>query len=163
MNGRILALAALLLASPAAAQTLPGTTAETRAAAQELLQAIRAERQYTAVLGALRGELVTQVQRTGKPEADASTIVDEVLMPEMRSRIGEFVDSLSAIYASQLSVDQMHAIRDFYATPAGQKLLAVQPAVAALAATAWRVWGDRVMGEALAKHADELRKRGVVL
>ena len=160
---RTLAFAVLLLSTPAMAQTLPGATPETRAAAQELVQALHAERLYMAMLGTTRREWVIQVQRTGKSEADASTIVDEVLMPELRSRIGEFVDSLSAIWASQLSVDEMHAIRDFYATPVGQKLLAVQPTVAALGATAWRVWGDRVIQEALTKHAEELRKRGVVL
>ena len=128
MKARILALAALLvLGGPAGAQTLPGTTPETRAAAKELVQALHAERLYLSILGTLRGEWVIQVQRTGKSEADASTIVDEVLMPDLRSRIGEFVDSIGAIWASQLSVDEMHAVRDFYATPVGQKLLAVQP------------------------------------
>ena len=57
----------------------------------------------------------------------------------------------------------MHALRDFYQTPLGKKLIAVQPTVFAESTAAGRVWGERVARDALAKHADELRKRGVGL
>ena len=161
---RALLLAFLLAGgAPAGAQTLPGTTPETAEAARELVQSLHVDHQLTTILGGVRSQLVAALQRSGKSEADAGTIVDRVLMPEFRSHAGELADAIGAIWASQLSVDDMHALRDVYQTPVGKKLLAVQPAVFAESTAAGRVWGERVAREALAKHAAELRRRGVGL
>lgn len=162
-------LAAVLtlgLAQPATAQApnLPGVTAESRAAARELLVAMNYSATAGQMLTGLRTQMVSIIAQVGgKPQPEAEKIVDEVLFPEFQSRIGEMQDLTIEIYASNLTAGEMRELRAFYNTPIGKRLLVVTPKLGVESFTAGRVWGERVAQEAFRKHANELRRRGVTL
>lgn len=150
-------------AAPATADS-PSVTDEKLAAAHELLTAMNTQANSLEMFKALRGVLVQNIQaRSGKPEPEVAGVVDDILMPEISSRLGEFVDALAQVQASVYSVDEMHQLTAFYETPLGKRVVEVTPKLGALSFAAGQEWGRRVALDALQKHADELRERGLKL
>lgn len=166
----VLALAAMLApACAAVAQQAPpagsASPAEIRAAARELAIAQDTEGQIRATLRAIRGNLVETVARGAPqlPPAKAAEIVDELLMPEFDARVGALSASLEGINARHYSVEEMRELAAFYRTPLGRRLLEVTPGLAAEAMRAGQAWGEAVARAALARHREELRRRGITL
>ncbi len=70
---------------------------------------------------------------------------------------------MALLWAQELTTEEMRGVREFYATPLGRKLLDAQPRVGAQAYGMGRAWGERIAQDAIAKHRDALRQRGVNL
>jgi len=158
-------LAFLLIMAPALAQQPPTISPDQRSAARELVTATGLQQQVTAMLGATRGQLIT-VLRQASPrltEAQVTQVVDEILMPEFQARSGDIVEMTEQLWASRLSVQELRDLTTFYATPLGQRLLQLLPEVSAQATQFGQAWGARVATEAIAKHRDTLRARGIIL
>ncbi len=152
--------------SPSAEAQAPSApvTEEKLAAAHELLASMNTGANSLEMFKALRGVLVQNIQaRTSKPEAEVAKVIDEVLMPEISSRLGELVDALAQVQGSVYSVDEMHQLTAFYQTPLGKRVVEVMPKLGAMSFAAGQEWGQRVALDALRKHADELRERGLKL
>ena len=157
------ALAALALASPAPAQ--PAASPEAREAARALVEAMGGGQQFAATLHHMRGPLIGSIQQQSPKVAPAEVarIVDEILVPEFQARSGEVAEATAAIWASRLTVGEMRELAAFYATPLGRKLLAVTPEMSAEVLRTGQAWAARVIGEAIAKHREALRARGLNL
>ncbi|MCG7359894.1 DUF2059 domain-containing protein [Roseomonas sp. ACRSG] len=159
--------ASLLTAVPALAQQAaptpaPGATAESRAAARELLVALDTAKQAEQAMNMVSKQIVAALaQASGKPVAEVQQIVDEVLLPEFRARLPEMTDFTAELWASQMTAAELRELKAFYGTPLGRRLQEVTPAVAAGAATFGMKWGQDVGMSALAKHRDTLRARGL--
>jgi hypothetical protein len=161
---RRLILALLLLAMPAAAQqsTIPE---EKLVAARELVSAMRAESQILSTIDAMRGyliqSLVTAAPQLG--EAKVRDLVDEFIMPEFRASTGEFREIFAGLYAQRLTVAEMRELARFHQSPLGQRMLEVTPEITAAIVPISTAWGQRVVQQALTKHRDALRQRGLPL
>jgi hypothetical protein len=157
--------ASLLAAAPVLAQQTPpapGATAESRAAARDLLVTLDTAKQAEQVMGIISQQIVAALaQASGKPAAEVQQIVDEVLMPEFRARMPEMTDFTAELWASQMTAAELRELKAFYQTPLGRRLQEVTPAVAAGAAAFGMKWGQDVGMSALAKHRDTLRARGL--
>ena len=153
-----------LLAAPAAAQHA-NTPDETLVAARELVTAMRTESQMNATIDALRGYMVhsfvTAAPRLG--EAKARELVDEFIMPEFRASTGEFREIFAELYAQRLTVAEMRELARFHQSPLGQRMLEVTPEITAAIVPISTAWGQRVVQQALTKHRDALRQRGLPL
>ena len=101
------------------------------------------------------------MQSRGKTETEAVSIVDDVFLPEFKARVGELLDAMAEVYAAHFTVEEMRELQAWQRTPVGLKALGVAPRIATESLAASRAWSERVASEALAKHADELRRRGV--
>lgn len=158
-------LVLLLMTGPTDAEDLPGVTEGTRAAAQKLAQAVGVEHQVGQVLELMRGQMVLIMQKgaPGKSPTDINRTVDDIMLPEFRARLGEVTAAIVEIYASNYSAADMKELREFYATPLGQRLLKVSPIIAQQSFAAGRQWGEQVAKDALRKNAEELRRRGITL
>ncbi len=155
-----LAAGLILLSLPALAQP----TQEARQAARELTQTIGSNSPSVQILEQLRDQLTAAIVRnTRKPQEEAAALVDELLMPELTSHAGELDDTIIDIYATNYSAEDMRALRQFYLTPLGQRVLKAAPSIGEQSFTAGRAWGSKVAREAIGNHADQLRERGVVL
>ncbi len=156
-------LAALVLGLPAAAQ--PSASPESREAARALVEAMGIRQQVAATLQRMRGFMVEGIQRQSPKVAPAEVerTVDEILIPEFQARSGEIADATAAIWAGRLTVEELRELAAFYATPLGRKLLAVTPETTMEAVRFGQAWGARVVGEAIAKHREALRARGLTL
>lgn len=158
--------ASLLAAAPVLAQqalpAAPGATAESRAAARDLLVALDTAKQAEQAMNLVSKQIVAALaQASGKPVAEVQQIVDEVLMPEFRARLPEMTDFTAELWASQMTAAELRELKAFYGTPLGRRLQEVTPAVAAGAAAFGMKWGQEVGMSALAKHRDSLRARGL--
>lgn len=158
----------LALAQPALglAQTAPATTSkvtpETRAAARTLMEAMGGTKQAVASLDGVRNQLVAVIARqSGKPAAEVQTVLDEVLLPELRSRVPELQEAMAELWAGQLTVAELDGLTEFYRGPLGQRLVEVSPVIGAQTALLGMSWGQRVAAEAIAKHQQTLRERGL--
>ncbi len=138
---------------------------ERLAAAMELLEAGQITRQIDATLEAMRQTLLANLRSASPTLSDAERLraLDEFILPDVRARVGEFTQETIAIWAGHLTVEEMHAMRDFHRSPLGQRMLEVQPRINAAINTAATAWAQRVVNEALARHRDALRARGITL
>lgn len=133
-------------------------------AARELTQTIGSNSPSVQILEQLRGQLIASIERNArKPEGEAASITDELLMPDLTSHAGELDDTILTIYATSYSVEDLRALRQFYLTPLGQRVLKAGPLIGEQSFTAGRAWGSKAAREAIGNHADQLRERGVVL
>lgn len=149
-------------ATPAPAEA--SVSPDSLAVAHELLNAMDAQANALSMFKSLRGVLVQNIQsRSNKPAEEVGKIVDELLMPEIESRMSGFIDMLAEIQASVYTVDEMHQLMAFYESPIGKRTIVLTPKIGAMSFAAGQEWGKRVALDALQKNADELRRRGVKL
>ena len=120
-------------------------------------------RSVQSTLDSVRERLVAVVQRGGKGADDAVAIVDDVLLPEFKSHIAELLEAMAGLYAAHFTASEMRELEDWQKTPLGRKMLGLAPRLATESLTVSRAWGQRVVREALVRHAAELRRRGVAI
>jgi hypothetical protein len=118
--------------------------------------------QTRGLVQAMRNQLIqATIQASGKSVDDAAKIVDEVLMPDFNAALPDLTASLILPWAANFSAADLKGLREFYATPLGQRLLKTIPAVNQQSLQAGQTWGQKTFQEAVKKHADELRSRGL--
>ncbi len=164
MTRALLLVAALLLAPPAS-HAQADTPEARRAAAVELAETLGLGRQMDQMMQQMRGALVQGIHRSAPQmvEREVAALVDEFLMPEFRENLPRLTEAMALLWAQELTTEEMRGVREFYATPLGRKLLDAQPRVGAQAYGMGRAWGERIAQDAIAKHRDALRQRGVNL
>ncbi len=62
---------------------------------------------------------------------------------------------------NNFTLDDIKALRAFYATPLGQKLIATLPAVTQQGMAAGQTWGQKIYQASITKHRPELEARGM--
>ena len=147
----------LALAAPAIAQS---NSPEARAAAKELVETMRAVDQIKNLVPLFMQQLKPAIVQ-GRPEVerDYSAIIPSLLQA-MNSRLSEFVDATAAIYAANLTVDEMKQMTAFYRTPVGQKFLEKMPVIMQQSLAMGQKFGEQLVGDLRTNMIDELRKRG---
>ena len=149
---------------PPPAPGLPTANAETRAAARELIEVSGASKMVPQMFTLVRRLMVANVrQGSGKTAEEAAKIVDKVLMPEMKAQTGELIGLVTELYAANYTVDEMKQLTAFYRSPLGQRMIEVTPKITQESIAAGQAWGQKVARDAIQKHAEELRRRGVTL
>jgi hypothetical protein len=150
-------------AAPApAAQPAMTATPESRKEATELTEMIGVTRQSQQLVAVMRAQMVQMVIRTsGKSPEESTKIVDEVLMPEFTIQEGDLTRAIIEVWAANFTVDDLKALRTFYATPLGQRLIATLPAITQQGMAAGQAWGQKIYQAAIQKHKEELVARGL--
>lgn len=161
----LLALLALLFTiQTTLAQGLPGATDASRAEARALVEAIGMTAQMRQMVPPLAQSMVRSLTQANPGNAAAAQqVVDEILLPEILDHLPEMTDLGVEVYAAQFSAEDLRGLRGFYETPLGKRLIAAQPAIATQMFQFGSAWGQRTAQGAIAKHAEELRKRGFKL
>ena len=149
----------LMVSFAAAAADTPATSPATDEARQEaaaLAKTIGMEAMMTQMMSMMREQMVASVARN-IPRDKAEIAVDEIFMPEIRSRVGELSATIADIWASHFDVAELRQLREFYETPLGQKAIQTMPGLMVEAQKAGADWGRRVARDAIAKNGDKLR------
>jgi hypothetical protein len=159
---RIVALLAALLFSlmPVRAQS---PVNDTEAAARELITTMKLDEQFKTLMPAIMKTIKPAiVQNRPDVERDFDALMP-VLMAGMQARMGELLDAVVAVYASNFSADELRAATAFYRTPAGQKFLQKNPLVAQQTMLLGQKFGQSVGAEAQKRMIEELRNKGHTL
>jgi hypothetical protein len=140
-------LRAVLLASavgigaiiPAAAQqaAAPAPSPEAIAAAKELIAIMSPDmikdmnnKMFAQMWPGMEQALRTQFSTLDAATAEeVKTEIRAALEKEMITEMTALMDTMPAVYAKYLTVDEMRSIQAFYRTPAGAKVLKVMPEI----------------------------------
>ena len=165
LRARILALAFLALAWPAAASVAQAQAPdpERLAAAKEMMEASRVDRQFAQVIPLLLDHLKESFSRVAPERREIIENVFEQMQSKFVSRRSELLDEIAVLYAQRLEAAEMWAVAKFYRSPVGSKLIDVQPEIMQESILAGQRWGARI-GQVIEEEARrELKRRGVDL
>jgi uncharacterized protein len=166
MPYRALLLAAavfvLLFSLPSArAQTTPD--AARLAAAKEMMAVAGVAKQFEEVMPLLLQQLAQGFVAVAPDKAQEIREVFSQLGSKFNDRKGELIDQVATLYAEQLSVEELTAVAGFYRSPAGVKMIAIQPHVMRQAMLLGQRWGAELGREIEEEARRELKKRGIQL
>ena len=137
---------------------------EAHKAAAELSAAKGDAAMAATLIATMRNQIIKVIADKGHVATDrATTVFDDVLMPELKAHVNELAAALVDIYAQNFSIDELHQLTAFFRTPLGVKYLAKTPLLFQEGREAGREWGQRVAENAIKKHAQELRDKGITL
>ena len=164
LRARILAFAFLALAWPAALPALAQKPDPDRlAAAKEMIDASRVDRQFEQVIPLLLDHLKDSFKRVAPDRRDIIDNVFEQMQSKFISRRAELLDEIAGLYAQRLEAAEMRAVAEFYQSPVGAKLIDAQPKIMQGSILAGQRWGQRIGREIDEEARRELKKRGVDL
>ena len=155
-----LALWASLFSAPLAAQA---PDAARLAAAREMMQVAGVAKQFDELMPLLAQQLSQSFVAIAPEKADEIRQVFAQLPTKFIDRKGELIDEVASLYAQELSVEELAAVSAFYKSPAGARLLAVQPQIARQSMALGQRWGARIGREIEQEARKELKKRGIEL
>ena len=149
--------------SAAAAPGVPVVPDEVHREAAALFDLTGGEAMVGKMLDALRGQIAAVFAQHGAAADNATRVFDELLLPEFKAHLSELRPAMIEIWADNFTVDELRGLHAFYDTPLGRKVMERQPMVSQQALAVGAAWGKRVAQDAVARHADELRQRGIKL
>ncbi len=140
----------------------PAIPPDVLAAARSVVDAEGGIATAQATLTRLRNQLVALIAtQSHKPVSEVGPILDELILPEVRANVGGLIEIQVGAYASHFTVSELQDVQAFYQSPTGRKLVALKPTITQETFSAVVQWSKRVVGEAIKKHADELKQRGL--
>jgi len=152
--------AATLLIAPVQAQS-PDPDAAT--AARELINTMKLADQFKAILPTIFQHLKPSiVQNRAEVERDFDAMAP-VLLDKMNARLGELVDAVVLVYASNFTATELRDLVAFYQTPTGQKLLQKTATVTQQTMIVGQKFGQSAGADAQKQMLEELRKKGHAL
>ena len=155
-----LALIASLSPSPFKAQA---PDAARLAAAREMMELAGVAKQFDELMPLLAQQLSQSFVAVAPEKADEIRQVFAQLPAKFIDRKGELIDQVAGLYAQELSVEELAAVSAFYKSPAGARLLAVQPQIARQSMALGQRWGAQIGREIEQEARKELKKRGIEL
>ena len=166
MPYRVFVLAAALLALPlslpsARAQTVPD--AARLSAAKEMMQVAGVGKQFEEVMPLLLHQLAQGFIAVAPDKAQEIREVFSLLGGKFNDRKAELIDQVATLYAEQLSVEEFTAVIGFYRSPAGVKMITIQPQIMRQAMLLGQRWGAELGREIEEEARRELKKRGIQL
>jgi uncharacterized protein len=136
------------------------TPDDVKAAAKELVVAMRATDQLTALMPTVFRVMRPAIVQ-GRPEVDRDyDTIQRQLSEAFLGRLDEFVEALIIIYARHFTVTELHGLTEFMRSPVGQRFVEKNPVVAQESMVIGQKFGERLALELREKLVEELRRRG---
>jgi hypothetical protein len=133
------------------------------AAAREMMQVAGVARQFSEVMPVLLRQLAQGFVAVAPDKAEVIGEVFAKLGGKFDERKGELIDQVAGLYAEQLSLEELGAVTTFYRSPAGAKMMSIQPQVMRQAMQIGQRWGAQLGREIEEEARRELKKRGIEL
>ena len=160
--GTLLALAALLVATPLTAQKAPTDPARV-AAAKELMTAMGSDAQFKVGIETMTNGMSEMVKKRQPSKAKEIDEVFALMRSKFIAKSGDVVDMVAPLWAEKFTVDELKEIGKFYKSPIGAKLIASQPEIMQKSMQLGMTWGQKIGVEVEAEAKAELKKRGIEL
>jgi hypothetical protein len=161
MMAAVALLVTLLIPGMALAQAqAPAPPPEALATARELITASRAVDNFKLLLPSLVQQIKPVIVQ-GRPqvEKDFDALVP-ALLESIKARLGDLIEAVAVIYATNFTVAEMKELIAFYRTPIGQKLLEKGPVIAQQSMVVGQKFGAELGGELQSRMIRELKKKG---
>src|SRR5262249_8237863 len=133
------------------------------AAAREMMEVAGVARQFDELMPLLVQQLSQSFVAVAPEKAEEIRQIFAQLPAKFIDRKGELIEQVAALYAQALSVEELLAVSAFYKSPAGTKLLSVQPQIARQSLALGQRWGAQIGREIEQEARKELKKRGIEL
>lgn len=169
---------ALMLASPALAQTkpaapapaaapatppAPSVSASHLAAAAEVVQLSGISRSFNFVVPQF-SEQLKQMFGTTRPEiANDLAATLTALQPEFEAQKEEMVQATNRIVAQAMTEDELKEVATFLKTPAGAKYVESQPKIVDALFSEMQVWSRKLSDYMINRVRAELKKKNIEL
>ena len=133
------------------------------AAAKEMMQVAGVGKQFEEVMPVLLQQLSQGFIAVAPDKAQEIREVFSQLGGKFNERKGTLIDQVATLYAEQLSVEEFTAVIGFYRSPAGVKMITIQPQIMRQAMLLGQRWGAEIGREIEDEARRELKKRGIEL
>jgi uncharacterized protein len=158
--GLLLGLSGIVAASIGTAQAPDRARHE---AAKEMMARSGAVKQFDEAIPLIFEQMSRSFIAVVPGKAKEIREVFNQLVPRFLQRKGELIDQIAALYAAELSLQELNAIIAFYKSPVGLKFAGVQPKMVRESMILGQRWGERIGAELEQQAREELRRRGVDL
>jgi hypothetical protein len=149
-----------LIVAPVQAQS-PNPDAAT--AARELVNTMKLADQFKAILPTIFQHLKPAIVQN-RPEVGRDfDAMAPILLDKMNGRLGELVDAVVLVYASNFTATELRDLAAFYQTPTGQKFLQKTATVTQQTMLVGQKFGQSAAADAQQQMLEELRKKGHAL
>jgi uncharacterized protein len=132
-------------------------------AAREMMEVAGVAKQFDDLMPLLTRQLSQSFVAVAPEKAEEIRQVFAQLPGKFIDRKGELIEQVASLYAQELSVEELGAVSAFYKSPAGLKLLSVQPQIARQSMALGQRWGAQIGREIEQEARKELKKRGIEL
>lgn len=137
-----------------------GPSPESRAAARELVETMRAAEQLKTLFPMIIQQLKPAiVQNRPEVEKDYDSFMPQILV-QANARMAEFVDSIALVYAQHFSAEELRAITQFYKAPVGQKFIQLMPRIMQDSMAVGQKFGESLAADMRNKIIEKLREKG---
>ena len=155
-----LAAAAVALAAFVPAAHAQQPTAASMAVAKQLITTTGATAVFTPLIaGVVEQAKLLYLQQNPGLAKDLNEVAAK-LRTDLQPRFSELNDEVAKLYATNFSEQELKDILAFYQSPAGKKMLNVQPKVIDSSMGFAQNWANKLSDEVIAKMRDEMKKRG---
>ena len=132
--------------------------------AARLIEKTGVLQQAEAMLPLIMGPFVEALKAAHPGQAqDIDDLVQNLILPDMRAALPEFVKSFSVIYAQHFTEQELKAIIQFYDSPVGKKMIAKQPEMMQQGQALGAAWGREIAMRAIDKHRAKFAEKGIRL
>jgi hypothetical protein len=131
------------------------------AAAKEMMELSGAVKQFDEAVPLMFEQLIrTYSQMVPGKSREIRETLDQ-LIPRFQQRKYELIDQIAALYAAEMSLDDLNAVIAFYKSPVGMRFADVQPKIMRDSMQLGQRWGERLGLELQDEARRELRRRGI--
>ena len=156
-----LGAAGAFVLAPAGADDKSTVDPEALAAAKEVLAFAGSARQFETIMPLMSRQLEASFL---KLQPGHSAEIHEIMSRVIERASGrkqELADNIAVLYAERMTADELRQIVAFYKSPAGTKLLQVQPEIIQQSVAIGQIWGKKIGEEIREEVRKELRNRGI--
>jgi hypothetical protein len=162
-RAKFLAIVAVALGVSGPAAFAQQPSAEAIASGKELVAITGATALFSPLIaGVIEQAKLLYLQQNPALSKDLNEIGDKMRV-DLAPRSVEINDEVAKLYAANFTDQELKAIIAFYQSPAGMKMLAVQPKVVEASMKYAQTWANTLSDEVVGKMRDELKKRGHAL
>jgi uncharacterized protein len=133
------------------------------AAAKQMLANSGGVKQFEDIISLMFDDLAANFAAMAPGKEQEVNEVVKGLAPRFKARLAEVWDQVAALYARELSKEELDALAAFFKSPLGLKLVDTQAKTMREVMQAGQEWGMQVGVEIDAEARKELEKRGIAL
>ena len=158
--GLLVGLSAIVATGVATTRAQSPDRARLNAAKEMMLQS-GAVRQFDEAVPLMLDQMRQGFTSVAPDKGKEIREVFELLVPRFLQRKGELIDQIAALYAAELSLEDLNAVIGFYRSPVGIRFADIQPKILRESMQLGQTWGERLGMELHDEARRELRRRGI--